>query len=364
MQLTKRFTPTTWDYWRIVLALAAKDIVDALKNKTTLTMLLGLAMMMLTVEALPLLLSLDSRPRVAIYDAARTGVADELRRDRDVQVLEMRTAEDAVAAAQEASSSLVTVLLPPDWENGTGALTVDGYMAHWVRPQTASQVVTQAERSLTAVTGRPVTIQVQRVYPTLANGGHTSMVALGLVLALLLITTMLVPYLILEEKTTHTLEALRVSPAGIGQVLLGKGLAGAVYGVLAAAVLLAFNLSMVNLWGLMLLAVLALILFGVGLGLLAGILAKNEGAVQMWVGLLVVILLFPLMLVFINSSQIPAGVQQVIAWLPTTVAFDLIRLSFGNVWPAAEIWPRLASIFLAVGLVFALAGWRLRALDA
>lgn len=360
MQVTNRMPNTKWNYWRIVLALAAKDIVDALKNKTTLTMILGLVMMMLTVQALPLLLKLDDRPRVAIYDAARSGVADTLRRERVVQVVELRQAADVVNAAVETSGPLLAVTLPEGWESSAGDLSIDGYIVYWLRPQTANQLITQVERALTAVTGRTITIQTQTVYPTLENGGHTIMVALGLVLATMLITSILVPYLILDEKTMHTLELLRVSPASINQILLGKGIAGTVYGVLAAAVLLAFNLSMVNLWGIMLPAIIAIVLFGVGLGLLVGTLVENEGAVQMWVGLLAVILLFPLMLVFARSNRLPTWIQQVAAWLPTTAVFDLIRLSFGNVWLGEQIWPKLTAVLVAILLVFAAAGWRLR----
>lgn len=364
MQSTNRLSQMTWEYWRIVLALAVKDTVDALKNKTTLTIILGLSMMMLTVEAMPLLLKLDDRPRIAIYDAARTGLADELRRERTVQVRELRTSEDALAAAQEVSGPMVTVMLPPNWESDAGALTIDGYMAHWIRPQTADQLIAQAEQVLTAITSRPITIQAQTVYPTLKNGGHTAMVGMGLVLATTLITAILVPYLILEEKTTHTLDALRVSPASINQVLLGKGLAGVVFGVLAAAVLLAFNLTMINLWSLMLMAILAIVLFGVGLGLLVGTMVENEGAVQMWIGILSIVLMFPLMLVFVNSSHLPDWLKLVTAWLPTTAAFDLIRLSFGNVWSAAQVWPKLTAVLMADVLVFAAASWRLRAWEA
>lgn len=360
MQATEQLTPATWPYWRIVLALAAKDIVDALKNKTTLTMILGLSMMMLTVEALPLLLKLDSRPRVAIFDEARSGVADQLRRERTVQVLEARTAEGALTAAREASSPLIAVALPADWQSGSGALVIEGYVAHSVPESTAARLVEQAEQALSAVAGRPITIETQIVYPTLENGGHTVMVSFGLVLAITLITSILVPYLILEEKTTHTLEVLRVSPLSITQVLLGKGLAGAVYGLLAAAVLLAFNLSGVNLWGLMLVAVLATVLVGVGLGLLVGALVENEGTVQMWTALLSIVLMAPLMLAFFARSRLPGWAQHLIAWLPTTAAFDLMRISFGNVWPAAEVWPRLAAILVAIVLVYAAAGWRLQ----
>ncbi len=117
MELTKRLSPTKWDYWRIVLALAIKDIVDAIKNKTTLTMLVGLGLMILTVQALPLLLKFDDRPRVAIYDAARSGTADELRRDRAVQVSDMRSAEEARNRVQEASGPLLAVTLPADLES-------------------------------------------------------------------------------------------------------------------------------------------------------------------------------------------------------------------------------------------------------
>lgn len=362
--LTEQISPTTWTYWRIVLALAAKDIVDALKNKTTLTVILGLVMMMLTVEALPLLLKLDNRPRVAIYDASRSGVADTLRQERTVQVYELRAASDVVNAAVETSESVVAITLPDGWENSTGGLTIEGYLVYWIPDRTAAQLVQEAEQALTAVTGRAVTIQPQRVYPTLENGGHTIMVAMGLVLAAILITSILVPYLILDEKTSHTLELLQVSPASPSQILLGKGLAGAIYGILATGVLLAFNLTMINLWTIFLPAILGVVLFGVGLGLLVGILVENEGSVQMWVGLLSLFLLFPLMLAFVRSNKLPAWVQQTLAWLPTTAVFDLLRLSFGNVWLGEQVWPKLTAVLVSIVLVFALAGWRLQSWES
>ena len=100
------------------------------------------------------------------------------------------------------------------------------------------------------------------------------------------------------------------------------------------------------------LAVLGIILFGVGLGLLIGTLANNEGTMQMWIGLLAVLLLFPLMLSFVNVDRLPDLARQILAWLPTTAAFELIRLSFGNTFPASLIWPKLLVLLVAVLLVF------------
>jgi len=320
--------------------------------------------MILTVQALPLLLKFDDRPRVAIYDAARSSLADELRRSRSVQVAEMRSAEEVANSIPEASGPMVGVILPAGWESGKDALTVDGYLAASISSSTATRLLSQAESALSTYTGRPVTIQSQIVYPTMESRGHNIMVASGLVLATVLITAILVPHLILEEKRTHTLDLLRVSPASINQVLMGKGIAGLVYGLLAAALLLAFNLGMVSLWGLMLPAILLIILFGVGVGLLVGALAENEGMLQMWIGVLAILLLIPFMLNFANSSRIPEWIQQVMAWLPTTAAYDLMRLSFGNTIQVAQIWPRLAFLLIAVVIVFGAAGWRLRTLEA
>jgi hypothetical protein len=50
--------------------------------------------------------------------------------------------------------------------------------------------------------------------------------------------------------------------------------------------------------------------------------------------------------------------------LPTTAAFELIRLSFGNAFPVSLIWPKLLILLVAVLLVFGAAGWRLRAWEA
>ena len=364
MQIANRLSPTTWDYWRIVLTLAAKDIVDALRNKTTLTMLLGLGLMILTVQAMPLLLKLDDRPHVAIYDAARTTLADDLRRDRALRISEMRSAADAQVIAPEASGPLLALLLPEDWSAGTGAVLVDGYLAHWVRPAAAARLISQTQQALPTATGRPVVIQAQTIYPTLDSRGHNVMVAAGLVLVTVMIAAILVPHLILEEKTNHTLEMLRISPAGASQILLGKGLAGLVYGLSAAIMLLAFNFAMVNQWSLILAALLSIILFGVGLGLLVGILASNEGTMQLWIALLSIFLLFPMALAFVNNNSLPAWLQQLLDWLPTTAAFNLIRLSFGDLFPAAQVWPRLAILLFSVLLVFAAAVWRLRRWEA
>ena len=55
------------------------------------------------------------------------------------------------------------------------------------------------------------------------------MIATVLVIVLATIGGFMVPYLILEEKQTHTMEVLLVSPASVSQIGTGKALAGLFY---------------------------------------------------------------------------------------------------------------------------------------
>ena len=359
MQTSNRISQTAPGYWRIVLALASKDIVDALKNKTTFTMLIGLFFVMLTAQALPIVLKLDNRPRVGIFDAAQSDVADVLRREGVAQIYELRSQDQAMSLAQESSAPLVAVTLPEDWPESEGPLLVEGYMVHWIRPQPAADLIARSEALLTAVTNRPVTIQRQSVYPTPESGGRIVMVSLGLVIVITMITAILVPYLLLEEKTAHTLDVLRVSPASVSQIIWGKGLAGMVYGILAAAVFLSFNIWMVNQWGVMVLAIVTGTLFGVMVGLLIGIITENEGTMQMWLGLLMVLFVFPSLIGSFASGRLPEWVLSLLNWLPTSAMFSLIRLSFSNAWQPGQIALNVAIIFVGALLFFGLTIWRL-----
>jgi hypothetical protein len=48
---------------RIIWAIATKDITDAIKDKAVLTVVLGMAMLMLSAQAFPFLLKLSATPR-------------------------------------------------------------------------------------------------------------------------------------------------------------------------------------------------------------------------------------------------------------------------------------------------------------
>lgn len=351
-------------YWRGIGAIAGKDIVEALRNKTTLTIVIGLSLMMLTVQVLPLLLGLDSRPRVVIYDAGRTLLADNLREAGVVQVSERRSAEAVIESVRETSGAVIGVIWPETMDAATDPLSVVAYVPHWIRPNTIAEQLATAETALSAQIGRTVAIEVQRVYPTVTSMGHVFMVSIGLVLAVLMITAILVPYLFLEEKTSHTMALLRISPISATQLVAGKAVAGMVYGVVAALVLLAFNVSMVVSWPIWLLAIAMGTLFGVSIGLLAGITSSTEGGIQLWITLATVLLIFPSIIVAFAGDRLPGWVSAVVEWLPSAALFDLLRLSFSNVRPLEPIVSAVGVLLLWTMVCLALVVWRVRRWEA
>ena len=82
------------------------------------------------------------------------------------------------------------------------------------------------------------------------------MVTATMAIAILTMGTLLAPLLIIEEKESHTFEALLVSPASLTQVITGKALAGAAYCLAAVLAVLLLTGYLVAQWHIMLLAIL------------------------------------------------------------------------------------------------------------
>jgi ABC-2 type transport system permease protein len=164
------------------------------------------------------------------------------------------------------------------------------------------------------------------------------------VLSLILVTTggFLVPYLIFEEKQTHTMDALLVSPASAADITIGKALAGITYCLVAMAVVLAFNYSNVVSWGVVALAVLAGALLAVGVGLLMGSGFETAQQVGAWSIIPIVLLMAPIM--FATLGGLPPILESVLPWMPTIALANLFLLSFSGSATLIQALPDLALV--------------------
>ena len=71
------------------------------------------------------------------------------------------------------------------------------------------------------------------------------MISLSLAVVIITIGIILVPFLMIEEKENHTIEALMVSPAIYSQIVIGKAIAGTFYCLVAAAIVLLVNYAVI-----------------------------------------------------------------------------------------------------------------------
>jgi len=158
------------------------------------------------------------------------------------------------------------------------------------------------------------------------------------------------------------MDALLVSPASVGQVTIGKALAGTFYGLTASAVALVLNAGLITHWALAVLTAICGTLFSVALGLLMGSLIENGQHLILWAWILLIPLLMPVFL-SVMVDLLPTGVIAVLFWVPTVALSRVLRVSFSDSAPLADFGPELALIAGCAALILAAVTWAVRRSD-
>jgi len=352
---------------RIILAITAKDTLDAWKNRTIMSLSFGVLVLMLSAKAMPLLLALRGLPTLAIYDPAGSAALQSLEDRPDMQLVRLDTEQELKSFLIDTAGLVFGLVIPADvtLDSGSGEVHIDGYYPNWASPSQVKEGVAFFESVLRETSGNVIRIDVDghEVYPTDEPALHLMMAAQTATLMVLLMGLMLVPYLFLEEKEQRTLDALLISPANYSQLVTGKALAGVVYCLVAAAVVMLFNFRYIVHWELAILAILLGGALAVMLGLLVGILIDNQASLGMWMGLILVILVGPSVVMAFGSAKLPAGIASFLSWTPGVAFNDLLKASmYGAVSTALVV--KDASILAVTALViFALVIWRVRRMD-
>jgi ABC-type transport system involved in multi-copper enzyme maturation permease subunit len=353
---------------RIILVIAAKDITDAIKNKTTLSIMLGVGVMMLVGLALPLLLGLRHTPTAIVYDPDRSTLIRGLTARSEFRLRLVDSQEELEPTVAGSPELVLGIVIPAGFQQAEGSggeIAMDGYFAHWAKPDEVAELVAFFEEELGAASWQTVHIAVEghAVYPSSELGLQPLLLAMNLTILLLVVGLALVPHLLIEEKETHTFEALLVSPARFSQVVAGKALAGVFYCLCAAVVVFVFNTRWIVHWEIAALAFLLGAAFAVAVGLLMGIVSENPATINLWMSLVLMILLVPALLAELASARLPAVVQEIVPWMPSVAMAKLLGFSMVGAVPAGDIWSN-AGILAAESLVFyALVVWRVRRMD-
>jgi ABC-type multidrug transport system permease subunit len=353
-------------YLRITWAIAAKDIVDAVRNKMVVTLFVAALCTVMMSQALPLFVSLSGKSVVVIYDAGESRLATALQQSDQFQVRQVDSQAEMEALLIDLNATALGVVVPADFDaelSSGQAPQVDGYVT-WAKRAKARELKADFEQQAGELLGRPVRIDIggHVVYPTPDSPGVLGMFAGTLVMMIFIVGGFVVPHLAIEEKRTRTMDALLISPVGIGQVVVGKALAGLFYCLVAGGAAVALQWAAFAHWGLVISVVVLGSLFVVALGLLMGNLFEDAQQMGFWMAIPMLVL-FSAMFVPDLGLEMPSFLSALLYWLPTTAMMRVFRLSFTGGATMARALPDLGAVLGFALVLYGVVIWQVRRMD-
>jgi ABC-2 type transport system permease protein len=334
---SQRQTGARFDDVRIIWALFAKDVLEALKNKNTIMVLLTSLFMVLFYSVLPALSGRDEAPNLLVYDGGSSDLVPLLDGSREIDLYTYPTEEQMKQVLTHGAVPELGLVIPADFDRAIQAgenPTLEGYVLRWVSEADAEELRLAAETEISALVGQAVSIELaeERIELLPDSGGLGETASFALAFILIMTGVILVPHLMLEEKQNRTLEALSVSPASAGHIIAGKALAGLFYCSLGGMVALLINRILVVHWWLAILTVLIGSLFTVSLGLWLGIKIDSRAQLSLWSWVILLPLIMPIIFSLLQGL-IPDVWVRIFSLVPSSVILALSKASFANPIP-------------------------------
>ena len=354
---------TFMDNLYIAWTIARKDIGDALKHKGTRVNILLMLVMVVFFYWVSTVRPWDKSIEVVVYDEGDSGLfvgTTELSDGYEIRHIEVSSPGQMQRNMRHEHWGLV---VPANFEQtlaSGGEPVLTGYLL-WVNRGKVAELEALYSSKFSELLGQPVRVEIGENLVTPSPEIGTTMVNLHILFATLFVAMLLVPVLMLEEKLNKTLDALLVSPASAGQVVMGKGLAGLFYVLLIGGLFFALNWAHVTNWGLALLGFLLCALFSIGLALAVGSLARTPQQLAIWLAPVMILLIVPS--VFAGFSSLAPGLQAIFSWLPTTALVNIIQYSFSSSAPTAPLLTNLAIVMVSTALVYTVVVWKVRRAD-
>lgn len=352
----------------IIWTVASKDIVDLVRNKLVLSLVIGLVFVLLMPRVLGLFIE-TPYTEIRVYDPAKSIFLAKLQENDQFRIVRTGSVEALKTAVGDMDQGLGTGLglaVPVDFDRLAAAgemVTLNGYVA-WANRASADRFRMQFEETIGALLGGSgsLSIDIEIVYPDPENALLLSIASLSALVVILMMGLNLIPHLLLEEKQTGTLDALLVSPASKGQVIAGKALAGIFCILVAAVVVFAINWKGVVNWNLAFIFALTSGIFTVAIGLVLGMFFSRQQEIT---GLTMTILLVLIGAVFVRLMDltVPGFVLAVLPWVPSVSLMELIQLVFVRDFGWTQVWLKLFRVVVVSLPLYILVVWKIKQAD-
>ena len=356
------------DNLNIIWTIASKDILDAIKNRMIISQIVAVTLILLSVKALSWAIQPPYTP-IMIFDPGNSSLTQALDDSPDFRVQRAVSLEELQGVIGNMGFGLgpeLGIAVPSDYDQGLDSknnLEINGYVS-WANRTKAARLKMEFESAFLELTRQPIIVNLEGhiISPPTEIGLLGGIITVFAVTIILLMGVILVPTLMLEEKQTRTMEALLVSPASINQVVIGKAIAGFFYILVTAAIVYIIYWTGVVNWGLTLLFVLGSGLFSVGLGLLLGLLFKNQQEMTGWLSLTIVVITGSIFVVLIGL-EMPAWLDTLIQWLPSVALARIFWASFSTQAQIGQVLRNLSIVLVTSGILYGFVIWQVRRLD-
>jgi ABC-2 type transport system permease protein len=345
--------------------IGAKDILDALRNKSTRMNIIIMVGMVVFFYWLGVLRPFDRDVSVVVYDEGHTNLTIEKITLRDGGTYAFRQASSLAEMQTKMAYQNLGLALPTDLDQmlaSGGVPTLTGYV-FWADRVNVAELEVRYSRAFSEILGKPAQVIIGQnvIIPRSDADGMQANVSYLMIYFVFSTALMVIPYLMLEEKQTGTLNALLISPASAGQVVLGKALAGLFYLVIIEALAIALFSPYVAHWGMALAALGGYSLLAVGLGLVVGSFARSARQLGIWMVAVILPVVIPPL--FYMESNLKPGIRMILTWFPSSALASLLRFSCSTGVTATQILPNVAIVLVSVACAFGLVIWKVRRSD-
>ena len=351
--------------WRVVAAIAQKDLLDAIRNRYLLVALLTpLSVALLLRVMVPSIESIKNLT-VVVHDPGRSTLVSNFRAVPQIKLVETDSEANAKVELEKIDANGALVV-PNNFDADVAAgkqPKVTAYLNNKKNAIEQARFRVVVERQVAALVERPPPAELNWINVGEESGSPTEgginisqmMLPLLVLLTFGMTGALVVPLLLVEEKEKRTMDFLLTSPAKLTEVIAGKALTGVVYSVLIAGVLLAVNRQLVGNWLLTALTIMLGLLLIVAIGLLMGSLFQTTMQINTWASLALLLLLTP-SFPFLGG---PAVLDAAMHFIPTYYFVEALKMSLAGT-SAPRLWGHLAVVLACTVVTFLAVIWAMR----
>lgn len=324
--------PKKPNHLKIICMIALKDISQSVKNKTVLGVIIGVLLLILPSQMIPLIQQNESTPTAVVFSPDKISFLKETADDPGTQIYQVRSIEEMRDDIVSGRRMVIGIVFPeglPDEFETTTQITVNAYFPHWADAEERQSLIQHFGRVISSATKSEINFHIvdDQVHPDEDSRGTEVMFILQMINAIITISLVLVPQLFMVEKETHTLDALLTSPANFNDIVIGKGFVGCFYGMITALAVILLNTRLIAHWGVLILAVFSGVIFAVLLGLLMGLLFDNFQQATLSFSIIVILAIAPAFIKLILTVNFPGVIDVLINWLPSGKLAELLLMS-------------------------------------